>query len=301
MSFPIGLSPLDIWQVDVFTGTPLRGNPAAVVFGAAHLSDERLQDIARETNLSETVFIYPPTGNADYRLRTFTCRREIPFAVHPTLAAAHAFAQASGRQAVDLVQECPAGLMSIAWNAQDEAHFVAVPPGKIIPTSVTSQDAAAMLGLDPSAIMPGPIVVAATGVPWMMIELRSAADLSAVQVDHGLMARITRAQDWCVGVTAFTCDPAPGVAAQIRAFAPAEGIYEDPVCGSCAGALAFYLLAQGRAGDEAEGEAIRFSFLEGIEIKRPGTISVHAKADTQNWKLEVGGKVVTVMRGRLEI
>ena len=82
--------PLDFVQVDAFTRQPLYGNPAAVVFDADDIPSQTMQKIAREMNLSETVFILKPTTpEADYRARIFTPMSEVPFAGHPTVAAAH--------------------------------------------------------------------------------------------------------------------------------------------------------------------------------------------------------------------
>ena len=94
-------------QVDVFTAVPLRGNALAVVFDAEGLDDERMQALARWTNLSETTFLLPPTDPAaDYRLRIFTPNGELPFAGHPTLGSCHAWLEAGGRpRAQEIVQE----------------------------------------------------------------------------------------------------------------------------------------------------------------------------------------------------
>src|SRR5207253_6989362 len=103
-------------QVDVFTDTPLRGNPLAVVHGADGLSDAQMQAFARWTNLSETTFLLSPTSpEADYRVRIFTPGGELPFAGHPTLGGCHAWLAAGGvpRQAGVVVQECAVGLVPI--------------------------------------------------------------------------------------------------------------------------------------------------------------------------------------------
>ena len=107
-------------QVDVFTATPLRGNPLAVVLDGEGLSDAQMQAFAAWTQLSETSFVLPPTpegraGGADYRVRIFTPGGELPFAGHPTLGTAHAWLHAGGQpQAADrLVQECGVGLVTL--------------------------------------------------------------------------------------------------------------------------------------------------------------------------------------------
>ena len=107
-------------QVDVFTDTPLLGNPLAVVHDAQGLSDAQMAAFARWTNLSETTFLLPPTDPAaDYRVRIFTPQRELPFAGHPTLGSCHAWLAAGGvaRAAGEVVQQCAAGLIRVRHNA----------------------------------------------------------------------------------------------------------------------------------------------------------------------------------------
>ena len=102
--------------VDVFTATPLRGNPLAVVLDAEDLDTETMHAVAGWTNLSETTFVLPPSSpQADYRLRIFTPRSELPFAGHPTLGSAHAAIEAGRVAARDgrLVQECGVGLVQL--------------------------------------------------------------------------------------------------------------------------------------------------------------------------------------------
>src|SRR5579875_1271111 len=96
-------------QVDVFTTTPYRGNPVAVVHDAGGLAPDVMHRFANWTNLSETTFLMEPTvPGADYRVRIFTTERELPFAGHPTLGAAHAWLEAGGVAAREdrIVQEC---------------------------------------------------------------------------------------------------------------------------------------------------------------------------------------------------
>ncbi|MFT8357075.1 MAG: PhzF family phenazine biosynthesis protein [Bifidobacterium aquikefiri] len=116
-------------QVDVFSDTPYRGNPLAVVLDAEDISDDEMLLIARWTNLSETTFVLPPSdSNADYRLRIFTPAKEIPFAGHPTLGSAHAWLENGGapRRRGRIVQECGAGLVELKQDG-DLLSFAAPP------------------------------------------------------------------------------------------------------------------------------------------------------------------------------
>ena len=117
----------DFMQVDVFTTTPYKGNPVAVVLDGADLSDEQMQQVASWTNLSETTFVFPPTApGADYRVRIFTTSSELPFAGHPTLGTAHAFMAFSGVARDSVVQECAAGLVPVRRSGAGLAF--AAPP-----------------------------------------------------------------------------------------------------------------------------------------------------------------------------
>jgi PhzF family phenazine biosynthesis protein len=124
-------------QVDVFTGRALAGNPVAVVLGADHLDDAVMQRLAAWTNLSETTFVLRPTAaGADYRLRIFTPRSELPFAGHPTVGSAHAVLEAGlvPADATRLVQECRAGLLPLRVERDGSARriFVRVPEARSV-------------------------------------------------------------------------------------------------------------------------------------------------------------------------
>ena len=115
-------------QVDVFTTTPYRGNPVAVVMDGDGLSTEEMQRFANWTNLSETTFIVSPSDPAaDYRVRIFTTEVELPFAGHPTIGTCHAWLEAGGTPRTDgvVIQECDAGLITIR---DDDGLAFAAPP-----------------------------------------------------------------------------------------------------------------------------------------------------------------------------
>lgn len=280
----------ELLQVDVFSDIALSGNAAAVVFGAEGFSDATLQAIARETNLSETVFILAPQSGGDYRARIFTTRREIPFAGHPTLAATHAYAQMSEFSAGLLKQECGAGIISVTGSLQQREWFVALPQSRITSTSLDSGETAQLFGLDKTAAVSGPVEIAAAGVPWLMLELVDTSALAMVKPDFSKIAAATRVLG-AVGITIWSRNPETGIDARLRTFAPAEGIYEDPVCGSCAGALAALLLRE-----STKPQILTFE--QGIEIGRKGTMTVRKQKDGG---LVLGGICTTVLKGHLDL
>jgi PhzF family phenazine biosynthesis protein len=280
----------ELWTVDVFTNTPLRGNPLGVVFGADSLGVAARQAIARETNLSETVFLSRPTNGGDYALKIHTVGREIPFAVHPAIGAAHAFSEKMNRPPASLVMECGAGLRTLDYHGAD-GWFVRVPDARFLDSTVTGAQAALWLGLEPASVLTRAPLVVNAGVPWLMVELRDLADLSALCLDHKAIAKATRASR-AVGVTVFVRNAVDGFAARMRSFAPAEGIFEDPVCGSCAASLAALL----RKDDPALRVQPRLSFEQGNEIFRNGVVHALSLPDGQ----AVGGQAITVMCGHLQ-
>ena len=151
-------------QVDVFTDRPLRGNPVAVVLGADGLTANDMQRLATWTNLSETTFVLSPTrAEADYRLRIFTPKGELPFAGHPSIGSAHAVLESGlvEPQRSRFVQECEAGLLPVRIErAGDTRHLVRPRPRR--PTVTLCDPArhaglAAALGLDlPPEPVPAP-------------------------------------------------------------------------------------------------------------------------------------------------
>lgn len=276
-------------QVDVFTTVPYQGNPVAVVLDADGMTDEEMAAFARWTNLSETTFVLPAreTG-ADYRLRIFTTRGELPFAGHPTLGSAHAWLEAGGRQwGVDIVQECEAGLVRIRRDGSRLA-FAAPPLRRSGPVDeTTSGTVAAALGLDLSDLRD--LAWVDNGPGWLGVLLADGEAVRRVRPDYTVMAE----HDLKLGVVGLwgpTSEQVQqGVAAEVRAFIPGEGAPEDPVTGSLNAGLAQWLVPLGvLPGSYVAGQ--------GWALQRDGR--VHVEQDgTDIW---VGGSAVTCIRGTVE-
>ena len=178
-------------QVDVFTRVPFQGNPVAVVFGAEGLRDEEMQRIAAWENLSETTFVLPPTSKgADYRLRIFTPRHELPFAGHPTIGSAHAVLEEGIVQprAGAFRQECGAGILEL--SAADGLIWVKAPPAKVSPFDREKlAELERALGCKvisaPMAVNVGPV--------WLVAEVGDAEVLAQMPVDLQGIARLSQA------------------------------------------------------------------------------------------------------------
>jgi PhzF family phenazine biosynthesis protein len=269
----------DFSQVDVFTATALLGNPLAVVHDGSGLSTERMAAFARWTNLSETTFLLPPTNpEADYRVRIFTPGGELPFAGHPTLGSCHVWLASGGRPKREdvVVQECAIGLVPLR---RGERLAFAAPA-----TTVERADAEllhrvyAALGLDPARVRDAAWL--SNGFPQLTLLLDSAATVLALKPDHAALKGLGK-----VGVVAP--HPAGGeLDFEVRFFAAAIGINEDPVTGSLNANIARWLIDSGRA-------PARYVAAQGSAMGRAGRIHVQ-RDDQGTW---IGGDVAACVGG----
>ena len=286
-------------QVDVFTSVPFRGNPVAVLLDADDLDAAEMQRIAAWTNLSETAFVLKPTqAAASYRVRIFTPRSELPFAGHPSVGTAHALIEA-GRidPAAPVVQECAAGLLPVrAIGAGRERRVFVRSPRPVLhaPDAGTVRAVAKTLGVEPSRRAPPRLVTA--GPDWLICELDDEAAVRALKPDMGAIAALTARNGMlggAVGISVFGRSTNGSHALTVRAFAPGDGVPEDPVTGSANAAIGAYLLATG--GLDAVGAEYRAS--QGREIGRDGYVDV--RVDAANGDVEIGGHAVTCVDGML--
>jgi PhzF family phenazine biosynthesis protein len=292
----------DYVQVDAFTDEPLYGNPAAVVFQADGLDGKTMQKIAREMNLSETVFILKPSSaEADYRARIFTPVSELPFAGHPTIAAAHALLEQTTSRADTrwLRQECGIGIVPIEVVETSAGTLLrmtqGVPQHRLAPLSRVS--VAKMLGCAEADLADRPLEVVSTGVPWLIVELSRLAGISELVPDQMLIAQECKSVG-AVGVTVFAerGDLSP-VRIRLRTFAPGEGVAEDPVCGSGNGSVAAFLARHKHAG-EVGGSYVAE---QGIEIGRDGKVFASWRREGDIVVVQIGGQAVIVASGRLHL
>ena len=293
-------------QVDVFTDRPLSGNPLAVVLDADGMSAATMQAVAAETNLSETAFVMAPgEPDADYRIRIFTPRRELPFAGHPSVGTAFAleregrFGEPGARRAVR--QQVEIGVLPIEIQPAPGGPVVTMTQGQ---PDVGEQvwdlgGVADALGCRPErlpACGPGPRI-ASTGLPQLMVPTADAATLSSLRPDPVRLAALERRLG-VTGIYAFALGP--GATARARFFSPGSGIAEDPATGSAAGALGATLAAEGLLGAGDAEAALVVS--QGEEIGRPSRIEVGVRTEAGvPVAVRVGGRCVTVLEGALSI
>ncbi|HEY1373543.1 MAG TPA: PhzF family phenazine biosynthesis protein [Candidatus Binatia bacterium] len=277
-------------QVDVFTQQPFMGNPVAVVIGVEALTAEQMQRIAAWTNLSETTFILP-SERADYCLRIFTPRRELGFAGHPVIGSAHAALEsgyAAARGGV-LRQECAAGIfdLSVEENAEGRRIFVRAPGPKISGFDAADTLAAA-LG---ARICPSPLLIE-TGPKWIVADVASAEKVAAAKPDLNAVAEISAARS-ATGVVIFGKAEDGVSALHVRAFAPGDGIPEDPVCGSGNAAVGAFLHHTGASSEYGSAYIAR----QGMNVGRDGRIAVRVGDDG----VVIGGSAVTTVDGHIGI
>jgi PhzF family phenazine biosynthesis protein len=295
--------PIDFVQVDAFTSRPFYGNPAAVIFDADEISTETMQKIAREMNLSETVFILKPTTReADYRVRIFTPMSELPFAGHPTIAAAHSVLARypDNANATLLRQECGIGIVPIEVIPYESGGTLlrmtqGAPTYR--DTGLSRETVARMLGCAEFDLADRPFEVVSTGVPWIIVELSRFEAISDLNPDQGLIARecrVLRAAGLTVFVERGGTDP---VRIRVRTFAPGEGVAEDPVCGSGNGSVAAFI-ARYKHPEEA---SISYVAEQGIEIGRDGEIHASWERDGDALHIRIGGEAVVAASGQLYI
>ncbi|HEY2388599.1 MAG TPA: PhzF family phenazine biosynthesis protein [Candidatus Binatia bacterium] len=285
------MQPLAFRQVDVFTEVPFKGNPVAVVLDGDALSDETMQAVARWTNLSETTFVCRPTAaRADYRLRIFTPRRELPFAGHPTIGSAHAVLRhgLEPQTPGHLVQECAKGLIELTIDGG--TLLLALPAATFrAPTAAQLGAVADGLGLAIGAIAAAAIID--VGPVWFTAQLASGSVVRELAPDMRALAATEVIG--ALGVTVFGLYPAGAATdVEVRSFAPGDGIPEDPVCGSGNGCVAA-LIRRERALPRASYVAS-----QGSCLGRDGRVVVRFGDDGTIW---LGGHAVTCVEGVLHV
>jgi len=323
-------------QLDVFTEEPFAGNSLAVFSEATGLTDDQMMKIAREMNLSETVFVLKPQGPTDdgglstadsddpsavggqpsvlRRLRIFTPAREIPFAGHPIVGTWNLLAREAvvpqpegGAGWTRIMHEIGIGILPVDIEFKDgEVVQVVMTQGKFeikaeVDEAADQAELARALGLNAEDLDESlPIQVVSTGLPFLAVPVKSREALGRCRVNSSLLTEIYQRFQG-TGCETFTRDVIePNSRAHVRMFAPGDNIAEDPATGSAAGALGAYLVHHGAANAEAQDGVTRFVIEQGDFIHRPSRINleVTGKAGAIE-KVRVGGRSVVVATGEV--
>lgn len=300
--------------VDVFTATPYKGNPVAVVLDAEGLDTAQMQAFARWTNLSETTFVLPPSAagraqGADYQVRIFTPAGELAFAGHPTLGTCHAWLAHAGtaQHPQQIVQECAKGLVAVRRQADASLAFAAPSLERRAVDTAQLAPILQALGLHADQVLAAQDLY--NGSPWLGLLLDSPDTVLGVQPDFGRLQALNAK----VGLAArYVADQgAPLIARssrEARAFAApstsshapmavhlevrglvGETMSEDPVTGSLNAALAQWLTAEGWL-------TAPYTANQGACVGRDGWVRITQDAQQQFW---VGGQCVTCVQGQV--
>jgi trans-2,3-dihydro-3-hydroxyanthranilate isomerase len=318
-------------QMDVFTDRAFAGNPLAVFPEAEGLTEAQMMQIAREMNLSETVFVLKPEkpkpksgsqaipelSNPEVlrRLRIFTPAREIPFAGHPVVGTWNALAREGvvplprdGNGWTRIYHEVGIGVLPVDIEFKDgQPVQVEMTQGEFktleeIDDSHEQAELARALGLAREDLDESlPIQVISTGLVCLVVPIRSLADLRNCRVNATLLADIytRRAATGCLAFTRETSEIGAS-RAHARFFAPADNIAEDPATGSACGALGAYLVHHGALSLEAQQGRYRFVIEQGDFIHRPSRINLDVKGNSKTIEeVKVGGPSVLVAKGEV--
>ena len=284
---------LDFHIYDVFTDTPFTGNPLAIVEGADALTTAQMQTIARQFNLSETIFIQTPDDPTHTaKVRIFFPTAEIPFAGHPTIGCA--LHLANGAPMVTL--EEVAGLVPV--TIQDgTAEFTAPKlPEPLAQTPSTAQITAA-LGLAPTDLADTPIGHFIGGPSFLYAQVRNLAALKSCQLSEPAFTQATDVAGPTDAIYAYVLT-GPGTV-QARMFAPHAGIGEDPATGSATAIFAAQLNATGHLPPSG---TTTIHLKQGVEMGRPSALRL--TIDTENGAptaIRVAGNAVKVAQGQIRI
>jgi PhzF family phenazine biosynthesis protein len=297
-SIEISMARIPFKTVDVFTTVPFKGNPLAVVLDANGLSSEQMQQIARWTNLSETTFIVPTTAEGtDYHLRIFTPGAELPFAGHPTIGTAHALLEAGMIEAKNgaLVQQCKAGLIKLKEeHASDGARWISFDLPEPTFTALDASQVEELEAILGTALDKGTLpYLVDVGACWVVAQLPSAQAVLDNQPDLQRM-KVQDSNGRHTGVVIFgKCGPDTHAKIEVRAFAPAHGVNEDPVCGSGNGSVAAYIHHTGQTAEFGSD----FLATQGVVVGRAGLLRLSISEEA----IRVGGNAITCVDGTLSL
>lgn len=301
---------LQFYQTDVFTSEPFGGNPLAVFPDPGELTEREFQQIAREMNLSETVFVLPPTDTrAVAKIRIFTPSQEIPFAGHPILGTFYVLGTLKRlplqEPVTKVFYECHLGVFPlelIVLKGQIEQVMMSHPSPEFL--EVVSQmetlfELAKALGVQKAQIVdsPFPVEIVSTGLPVLIVPIRTLTAIKSMEVNHSAVREVCArlGTNGIMVYTTMTLEESATV--HTRMFADPIGIPEDPATGSASGALGAYLVKNGVV---EVGPTTEVVIEQGYEIDRPSRILVQVFSDDDIiQEIKVGGQVVMVAEGKM--
>lgn len=295
-------------QIDVFTSQRLEGNPLTVFTDAQGLSDGEMQALARETNLSETTFVFGRDQDTErergVKVRIFTIQDEVPFAGHPTLGTAMVLRELRQKQAgpgkagpriSEISLDLKVGKVLVDFREPEPSGSVFGEMHQVAPMFGPVHDretVAKLLDLNASDLVADwPIQTVSTGLPFAIVPIRQLSTLQSLRLDlRKVYEYLDRQQPKCEFYYVTRDGPDPEVGLRARLIFPGG---EDPATGSAAGCTAAWMVRYGIAQPE---QTVRIQ--QGVEMKRPSQIFVRASKDGDRIaNVRVGGYAVQIMEG----
>lgn len=295
----------EFYQLDVFTDQAFAGNPLAVFPDAEGISDEKMQKIANEMNLSETVFVLP-SEKALKRLRIFTPKQELPLAGHPVVGTWNLLARLGVTPQkddgiVEIEHELNVGVLPVEIQFKGGDPFQVIMTqdkfrtGETVTERAEIEKLAEGLGLKRSDLRDDlPIQVVSTGIKSLDVPVKTLDALSRCRINSSLLSEVYLAHG-AIGCYAFTFETKEESSKiHARFFAPDDNIAEDAATGSAAGALSGYLIHHGAI------DANEFTIEQGDFMNRPSRIFADVTGGKGNVeRVKIGGSSVVVAKGEI--
>jgi trans-2,3-dihydro-3-hydroxyanthranilate isomerase len=295
-------------QLDVFTRTPLTGNPLAVFTDALGLTDQQMQALAREMNLAETTFILPrETGveaHEGKRVRIFTVEEELPFAGHPTLGTAMYLHNTASSAADEIVLDLNVGKIAVRFR-HDSNEKSDCAAGNVFGemrqrdpefgrTFSRDEVASALRGDADQIASEWPSQVVSTGLPFAIVPIRDSKALTNLQPEVARLSALVAGTGarFCYFISPDEREDWRQVRARMFFYGG-----EDPATGSAAGCAVSWLMRHGLAKSDEQ-----IVIHQGVEARRPSEIFVRANFEGERvTNVRVGGYAVEVLRGTVTL
>lgn len=291
-----------VYQVDSFTKEKFHGNPAGVVPEADGLSEEEMQQIARELNNSETAFVFRPDGpDHDVQVRFFTPIKEVPLCGHATIAAHYVRVVEKLAAPGRILQKTKAGILPVDVTEKDGDILVTMTQGTPWVGDPFSDETVSRIA-DALGIQVGdirtdcPVCAASAGNGKIMVGIKDEKILHGLAPDMEGLKEISKETGW-TGFYVFTLDPGKDPLVHGRMFGPAVGVNEDPVTGNANGPLGAYLVHYGLCCETDKQDEFRFRIRQGEAMKRDGEMEVRTVIKNgQPVLIQITGQAVAAFR-----
>lgn len=284
-------SKLEFYQIDAFTNERFKGNPAAVVYSDT-LSEEQMQLIAREMNLSETAFI-SKSDNADYKLRWFTPAKEVDLCGHATIASLHYLSETKKNELKKtLTFETRSGILNCSFDL--DQYKMQIPVPQLFEFTGCIEEVLSYLSISRTDVSDLPFIILDNG--YLFIGVSSLNALWKLKPDFKSLKDLSINKKEFFDIAVFTTETVDkGSSAHLRFFAPYYGIDEDPVTGSACGPLLLVLQRLGLINDYRDDTKLIFE--QGDVLNRKGRVTTIFNA--LNNKLIISGNAITIAKGTI--